>query len=59
MTMTFYLGKEYHIYEKRFQKIKKYILKQFPGELNRNSRAEVFRWIIDRMNNYVEEKNNE
>lgn len=57
--MTFYLGREYHNYEKKFQDIKKYIQENFPGELDRNSRAEIFRWILDRMNSYVKEKNHE
>ena len=43
--MTFYIGKDYRNYEKKFEAIKKFIR----NKLERNSNAEAFRWIIDEM----------
>lgn len=45
MTMTFYIGKDYRKYEKKFAAIKNFI----KNKLKRNSNAEAFRWIINEM----------
>lgn len=50
MTMTFYIGKDYRKYEKKFAAIKNFI----KNKLERNSNAEAFRWIIDEMHKEVE-----
>lgn len=55
MTMTFYIGKDYRKYEKKFAKIKDFI----KNKLKRNSNAEAFRWIIDEMHKEVTRKNEE
>ena len=49
MTMTFYIGKDYRKYEKKFSDIKKFI----KNKLKRNSNAEAFRWMIDEMHKSV------
>ena len=54
MTMMFYLGKEFHDYDKKFQVIKEYIRKL--SYLKTGSKSEVFRWMLDRMYVYVCEK---
>ena len=41
--MTFYLGKEYTLYEKRFEEIKKH----YKSELKGGSNSETFRHVVD------------
>ena len=54
MTMTFYIGKDYRKYEKKFAAIKNFI----KNKLERNSNAEAFRWIIDEMFKSVKRNDN-
>lgn len=53
--MTFYIGKDYRKYEKKFAIIKKFI----QNKLKRNSNAEAFRWIIDEMYKSVKRNGDE
>lgn len=46
--MTFYLGREYHLYAEKFEKLKNYITKHY-AEIRNGSNAEIFRWMIDRL----------
>ena len=41
--MTFYLGKEYTLYEKRFEEIKKH----YKSEVKTASNSEIFRHVVD------------
>lgn len=54
MTMMFYLGKEFHVYDEKFKTIKEYIRRL--SYLKTGSKSEVFRWMLDRMYKYVCEK---
>jgi len=55
MTMTFYLGREYPEYEKKFKDVKEFI--RGLKALKTGSNAEAFRWMLDRMHEYVQEEN--
>ncbi len=56
MTMTFYLGREYDTYAKKFMRVKEHI--RGLKALKTGSNAETFRWILDQMDKYVKEENN-
>lgn len=54
MTMTFYLGREYEDYSKKFMRVKEFI--RGLRALKTGSNAEAFRWILDRMDEYIAEE---
>ena len=54
MTMTFYLGKEYFDYLEKFKNVKDYI--RGLRALKTGSNAETFRWMLDRMDDYVKKE---
>ena len=55
--MTFYLGREYNEYSEKFMKVKEFI--RGLRALKTGSNAEAFRWILDRMDEYIDEETNE
>lgn len=57
MSHTFYLGMEGPEIERKFQKIRKYIVMNEP-KVKRGSRAECYRWMIDKLYELVMEKEN-
>ena len=54
MTMTFYLGREYDTYSKKFMRVKEHI--RGLRALKTGSNAETFRWILDKMDKYIKEE---
>ena len=52
--MTFYLGREYKNYSEKFMKVKEFI--RSLRALKTGSNAEAFRWILDRMDEYIKEE---
>jgi len=57
MSHTFYLGMEGPEIERKFQKVRKYLMMTEPS-IKRGSRAECYRWIINKIYNLVIEKEN-
>lgn len=53
--MTFYLGREYKEYAEKFMNVKEFI--RGLKALKTGSNAEAFRWILDRMDEYIREEN--
>ena len=54
MTMMFYLGKEFLTYQEKFKVVKEYI--RGLKALKTGSKSETFRWMVDRMYEYVIEE---
>lgn len=58
MSLTFYLGRKYPEYSEKFMRVKEFI--RGLRALKTGSNSEAFRWILDRMDEYIkdeEEKN--
>ena len=53
--MTFYLGKEYALYEKKFNEI----IKHYKPEVKNASNSEIFRHIVDLLYSAIIKKNND
>jgi len=45
--MNFYIGPEYETYNKKFEAVRKYVRMREKTETG--SRAETFRWMVDKM----------
>ena len=54
MSMNFYIGAEYQTYNKKFEAVRKYVRMQEHTETG--SRAETFRWMVDRIFKLVKDK---
>ena len=54
MSLTFYLGREYEKYSEKFIKVKEFI--RGLRALKTGSNSEAFRWMLDRMDEYVTEE---
>ena len=52
--MNFYIGGEYQAYNKKFEAVRKYVRMREKTETG--SRAETFRWMVDRIFKLVQEK---
>lgn len=52
--MTFYLGKEYRLYEEKF----KAIIEHYKPEVNTGSNSEIFRHIVDVLYSEITRLNN-
>ena len=52
--MNFYIGPEYQAYNKKFEAVRKYVRQQ--ERTKTGSRAETFRWMVDRIFKLVQEK---
>lgn len=53
MSMNFYIGPEYQLYNKKFEAVQKYI--RMHEQTKTGSRAETFRWMVDRMYKHIKE----
>jgi hypothetical protein len=54
MTMNFYTGKDYQIIDKKFEAIRKYV--RMKEHTKTGSRAETFRWMVNKIYELVLEK---
>lgn len=51
MTMTFYIGKDYRIYEKKWKEISLILAREMEQEKMIITKASTFRYLIDKLHN--------
>ena len=51
MTMSFYIGKDYRIYEKKYNEISVVLAQEMEKKRIKVTKAAVFRYLIDKIHN--------
>ncbi len=54
MSMNFYIGTEYQAFDRKFEAVRKYV--RMKEETKTGSRAETFRWMVNKIFELVKEK---